>query len=389
MRILSLLNVSNPSNLAADSGFVFQRLLLEALERMGHRVWLVAPEEAARMTTVQVLPLRPPPTKYHARYDFDWQAVGAATAAAWPEVDVVLVNQPELAASLAAMAAVMAARRVLIVSYIHYLPIEGECREGRAIPDASLDDGGMARWITSNIRSAVENSDLTLIGSDFGGELLRRHVGSPRRLVVLPPPVEPSLAGLAMREPDPGPLKLLYNHRLYAHYGTETLFNWLDRAHVTTGGGFEVWLTDPTGERSELRKRFDPASHALRYRVVNRPYVRVVGAETRADYHSLIARTHVGLAPLRCSPLWSMSLCDVLAAGRELLVDGAGGFAEVARVGLQTHYEGEADMLKRLSAWVSRPPTPREALASAVHDRLSPHRIASRFVDALEGLEAR
>lgn len=388
MRVLSFLNVSNPSNLAADSGFVFQRLLLEELERMGHRVWLVAPEEVALMTSVHVLPLAAPPTKYHARYDFDWKAVSAATAAVWPEVDVVLVNQPELAASLAALATVMTARRVPIVCYVHYLPIEGVCQDGSAIPDASLDDGAMARWITSNIRSAVENSDLTLIGSEFGGEILRRHVGSPRRLAILPPPVEPSLAELATRDPDPWPLKLLYNHRLYAHYGTEILFDWLDRAYVSTGEGFEVWLTDPTGERSEVRRKFDHASQALRDRVVARPYVRVFGAQARGDYHELIARTHVGLAPLRCGPLWSMSLCDVLAAGRDILLNGAGGFTELARMGMQTPYDGKDDMLNRLADWVARPPAPRVALAAAVHDRLSPHRIAAHFLDELRGLDA-
>ena len=57
MKIVSYLNVSNPNNLLADSGFVLQKLLLETLSDFGHEIILIAPKEAQNLTKVKVIPI--------------------------------------------------------------------------------------------------------------------------------------------------------------------------------------------------------------------------------------------------------------------------------------------------------------------------------------------
>lgn len=379
MNIVSLLNVSNQCNLLADSGFMFQRLLLQELVHQGHSAWLIAPHEAQRLTTIEVLPATPPRTKYHARFEFDWNMFVVSTEDIWKNADVLLVNQPELAPNFAALAAVYRKKPIPLVSYVHYLPFDGLNGTGAAF-DLSLNDNGMGKWIIGALRSAIENCDATIIGSHFGASLLKSEIGNPKRLEVIAPPVEPNLAFLAAKSPPPGCLKMLYNHRLYAHYGTESLFQWLDKAHTESDVGFEVWVTDPAGMRSPERNKLDNKSERLRQKIGEHPYVRLISAETREQYYKLLGSTHVCLAPQRRSPLWSMALCDALAAGRTVLAPRSGAYPEILDHKHLCFYEDKDDFVRQVIDWTEHIPKPDPMVADCIQQRLSPKQVANRFM---------
>jgi glycosyltransferase involved in cell wall biosynthesis len=283
------------------------------------------------------------------------------------------------------MSTVLSGRRVPIASYIHYLPLDGEGPDG-VVLDASLDDGGLGRWVIGAIRTAVESSQTTMIGSAFGAGLLQRWIGQPRLLTIIPPPVEPSLEQLAGVRPAPGPLRLLYNHRLYAHYGTERLFAWIDRAYERAGARLEVWVSDPTRSRSDTRRQLDAASERTRARIEERPYVRLTAATTREQYHQLLGATHACLAPLRNAALWSMSLCDALAAGRPVLAPRRGAYDEILELASSDPYDGPEELVARILDWVERPPEPQAELAARMQRCLGPGAIAERFANALESI---
>ena len=252
MNIVSYLNVSNQDQLAADSGFIFQKLLLEELRARGHKVALIAPESASGLIDAEVIPFRSPATKYHARFEFQWAELCSSMTTVWRECDVLLVNQPELAGSLKALSFLKSKRNIPVVSYFHYLPLLNEEGDEHAMLDPSLNDGGLGPWVLSAIRAAVECSDACIVGSEFGRGLLHRFVGTARTLSVIPPPVESHLQRLATTATNGTHLRLLYNHRLYNHYGTARVFDYLDRA-FNHNGDFEIIVTAPTLSATTVR----------------------------------------------------------------------------------------------------------------------------------------
>lgn len=384
MHLVSYLNVSNPDALPADSGFAFQRLLLEELQERGHRVLLLAPAEAASLTTVPVRPVRSPLTKYHARFAFDWSGLDEVMRHRWADVDVLLVNQPELAAPLKAVAYVDSGRDIPVVTYVHYLPLLNSPHEATLV-DPSLDDGGLGRWALALLRASVENSDLCIVGSKFGRHLIETHVGRPGQIDVIPPPTDARLRSVVSTPPASETLRLLYNQRLYDHYGTQHLFAELDGL-ADEGVRFEVVVTAPTQWRSSARRTLAPDADILLDSLLKRPYVRIATALDRAAYYEVVAGVHAGLAPFRKAPLWSMAMVDVLTAGRAVFAPREGGFAEV----MEVCAGGLWDSLDELRSLIRRaavdPPQPCPELADAALDRWSAPAIARRFEAAFASI---
>jgi hypothetical protein len=385
MKLVSFLNVSNPDALQADSGFVFQKLLLEELTSRGHRALLVAPAEAAKLTTVPVVPVAAPKTKYHARFGCDWPSVSSAMREHWAGTDALLVNQPETAATIKAMSVIEGKIDVPLLSYIHYLPLVNAPAE-QARLDPSLADGGLGAWILGLVRAAVESSDACIVGSEFGRRLIEAHVGAARRLEVIPPPADALLARGRSVPPPGDTLRLLFNHRLYRHYGTAEVFAALDRVH-SDGGDFEVVVTAPTQWRSSHRRILAPDAHTLLAALSARPYVRVESALDRADYRAVVTGVHAGLAPAREAPLWSMAIADLLTAGRPVYAPRAGGFSEVMTFCAEGLWDRPEELMELIHGAAVAPPQPQTALSDAALDLWSVAEIAGRFEELLRSLD--
>lgn len=384
MQLVSYVNVSNPDALQADSGFIFQKLLAEELQARGHRILLLAPAEAEALTTVPVVPVRSPLTKYHARFACDWSELSDVMREHWSGTDALLVNQPELAAPLKAMSYVEGGCEIPVVTYVHYLPLLNSPDQPTLL-DPSLDDGGLGRWTLGLLRTAVESSDLCIVGSRFGRRLIESHVGRPSRISVIPPPTDARLRELASIPPRGNILRLLYNQRLYDHYGTRQLFAELDRL-AGEGVPFEVVVTAPTQWRSSARRALAQDADLLLDALGTRPYVRITTAFDRAKYRELVSEVHAGLAPCRKAPLWSMAMVDVLTAGRPVYAPREGGYAEAMDVCADGLWDSPDELRSLIRQAAELLPKPSPDLGDAALDRWSVSTIAQRFESALASI---
>lgn len=118
MRVLYLLNVSNSSQLSADSGYTFADMLAPALTDAGAEVTVASPVPVGD-TRVHFALTTSPSTKYRARFDPGMDALVALIRDRRPEV--VVANQIEAAPAIRA-ALLEAGVDALIAGYCHYLP---------------------------------------------------------------------------------------------------------------------------------------------------------------------------------------------------------------------------------------------------------------------------
>jgi glycosyltransferase involved in cell wall biosynthesis len=318
MRLLSYLNVSNGDDLERDSGFLFQRALLEELCKR-HEVTMVAPIGTSRLLNrVAAIELEWPKTKYGVRFGWPWLGLARALESA-PPPDVVLNNQCELTSALRLLLLEVYGSPIPIATYFHYLAVLE--RDGAVVVDPSLDDLGCGEILWSRQLEAARCSAATIIGTDYGVEFLRRGLARDDNqidITVIPPPVIP---GLWVGN-DSG-ATILYNHRLYAHYGTESTMRALERVCRRTGA--RVIVTDPTQCRSGRRTRLDDAPRQIAAQLASAPWAEVIDASAWADYAAVVARSTLGMAPDRPGALWSMSAIDLMSIGRPVLVPSRSG----------------------------------------------------------------
>lgn len=381
MNVLSYLNVTNIGNLEADSGFIFQKLLLTELEKRGHTVYLLAPKEAMDLTDLTIIPLNPPKTKYHARYQFDWDDIYLSTAHLWDEIDLLLINQPEIAPQFKAMVVATVKKYIPIVCYVHYLPFDWNHLEGKIIYDTSLNDHDIASWVTSSIRTGIECADACIIGSNFAADLLLEKVGKPSILKVIPPPIETNLINIAQKKLDKSSFtfRILYNHRLYAHYGTEQIFDWLDEVINESDKNIEVIVTHPNRNRAIERKQLDNESERIFNKISKLSYVRIIEAKTRDEYHQLIESINMAIAPYRGAALWNMSIVDILASGLPVIAPNLGAFKEILYSRKEWLFTDKEDFKIILSQLILSDMNRSSELSTLYHNQLSISTTTDKF----------
>ncbi len=125
MKILSYLNVSNQSHLEADSGYVFQKSILNELARRGHRVFLIGPCEMPELPpTITPIEIQYSESKYGVRLGFHWEKLRARLKEHIVGVDIILVNQCELSIGLGLLAYELTGKKVPLITYFHYLAVQ-------------------------------------------------------------------------------------------------------------------------------------------------------------------------------------------------------------------------------------------------------------------------
>jgi hypothetical protein len=160
MRVLYLLNISNPQRLAADSGFTFADLLTPALTDAGAEVTVAAPAPVGD-ARVRFEPTLSPATKYRARLDAGMDALVDLLRRSRPEV--VIANQIEAAPAI--RAALLEARvDARIAGYCHYLPFSFT-DDATLQLDPSLNDGGLGRSALLAFAAGLAACDRVLVHS--------------------------------------------------------------------------------------------------------------------------------------------------------------------------------------------------------------------------------
>ncbi|GAA3225118.1 glycosyltransferase family 1 protein [Nonomuraea helvata] len=380
-KVLYLLNISNPDRLSADSGWVVADVLLPALTNAGAVVTLGSPAPV-RDTRVGFWPMPVPATKYRARFDGDTGALADLIRRTTPEV--VVANQIEAAPQV--RAAMLEARcGATLAGYCHYLPFGVE--EGRPLVDPLMDDAGLGRPVMWTFLAGIAALDRVMVHSPMAAALLSaatRHAGLDLgdRLHVVPPPRDPALVvGGRVTPPTGESAVAVYNHRLYAHYGTE---HFLRLATELASPALQVTVMDLFGNRRAARSALDTSPERFRDALGALPNVQVASdGGDRDAYRRVLAGAHLGIAPYRAACPWSMSVIDCQAMGLPVISPRLGWMAE--HIHPELLFDSSAEAVKITDQLVTDPLfyTRHSEYARACTEVLSPALIAARYLEAV------
>ncbi|MEV8547003.1 glycosyltransferase family 1 protein [Streptomyces sp. NPDC051572] len=383
MRVLYLLNVSNPGRLSADSGFTFADLLAPALTDAGAEVTVAAPVPTGDQR-VGFEPTVSPATKYRARFDPGVGDLADLVRRTRPEV--VVANQIEAAPAIRA-ALLEAGTDALIAGYCHYLPFSFS-GDGRLLPDPSLDDGGLGPAVMLAFAAGLAACDRVLVHSSTSASwttaaAARMGVNLTEKLHIVPAPRD----GRLVRDPadvavPDGGARAVYGHRLYAHYGTAD-FTSLARRLVSEAP-ITLTVLDLFGTRSPERVRLDPSPERHRDQLAALDGVTIASDRgDRVRYRDLLAGAHFGIAPFRAGCPWSMSVIDCQGMGLPVIAPRTGWLAEHIDEDLLFDTADQAVAIATRLATDGEFYRVHAKLAHAATADLTPAHVAASYLEAL------
>ncbi|WP_329197614.1 glycosyltransferase family 1 protein [Streptomyces sp. NBC_01435] len=386
MRVLYLLNVSNSSQLTADSGFTFADLLAPALTDAGAEVTVASPVPVGD-ARVHFALTTSPSTKYRARFDPGMDALVTLFRDRRPEV--VVANQIEAAPTIRA-ALLEAGVDALVAGYCHYLPFSfADTGTGTVELDPAMDDGGLGRSVLLAFAAGLAACDRVLVHSSTAASwttaaAARAGVDLGEKLHIVPAPRDVRLVrDPADITPPEGRATGIYNHRLYAHYGTAR-FTGLARRLVAEAP-VRLTVMDLFGTRSPERVRLDPSPERHLEELATTDGVAIASDRgDRVRYRDLLACAHFGIAPFRPGCPWSMSVIDCQAMGLPVIGPRTGWLAE--------HIDNELlfDTDEQAVRIVTRLATDPEFYllhakrAHASTTDLAPAAVAARYLEAIQ-----
>ncbi|MFF8702460.1 glycosyltransferase family 1 protein [Streptomyces albidoflavus] len=328
MRVLYLLNVSNSSQLSADSGYTFVNMLAPALTDAGAEVTVASPVPVGD-SRVHFALTTSPSTKYRARFDPGMDALVHLIRDRRPEV--VVANQIEAAPAIRA-ALLEAGVDALIAGYCHYLPFSF-ADSGVLELDPAMNDRGLGRSVLLAFAAGLGACDRVLVHSSTAASwttaaAARSGVDLGDQLHIVPAPRDVRLVrDPADITPPEGSVAGVYNHRLYEHYGTAR-FTQLAR-RLVADAPVRLTVMDLFGTRSPERIRLDPSPERHLEELTTMEGVAVASDRgDRVRYRNLLAGAHFGIAPFRPGCPWSMSVIDCQAMGLPVIGPRTGWLAE-------------------------------------------------------------
>jgi glycosyltransferase involved in cell wall biosynthesis len=396
LRILTIISPSNYPNFQADSIFVYNKILFEALLQSDDKVEVIvagSPEMPSLHPRARFIPINVGVSKFEVRLNFRWDEMRDLLLKTQP--DVCLVNMPELASAFAVLIKDDLHLPCKLVSYVHYVPaIPSSTTPDGLVYEASMNEHGHGPVLLTRLLQGVIASDLTLIPSNFGVKLLSqvaaRLLHTPLGEVaikVLHPPVDFDEVNKGRGEAEPTAVpRFVYNHRLYDEYGTHLIFNLLSDIYEGEDKPFEVLVTNPTEGRGSERNRLNPVVDKNLNQIRELPFVRIQHFSNRRAYIGALSESWAGLAPHKPHALWSMSVMDVLACGRPVLSYNIAAFNEM---GISNDFLVEDDArFKEMFKYLlfSKPRAEQEPHYRSIAEQFSGHSTAQRFKQLISAI---
>jgi glycosyltransferase involved in cell wall biosynthesis len=384
MKLLVLIWPTNYPNYAADSVFTLNRLLIDGLldADAGLHISVAGPPDLPLAESrVDRYSLETGVDKFRVRLDTPWSQLRETIAAVSP--DVILVNMPEQAGAVAVLTKDDLGLDATIVSYVPYIP--GVPVDGRVVAESAIDGAGHGQLLLMRLAEGVVASDLTLVCSKFGIDLLSRLTepvverGKELRIEMLAPPVDVDEAAVGFGVTTSETPLLVYNHRLYDEYGTDLVFELLAEV-AERHPAFEVLVTNPTHGRGAQRRRLNGRVDANVNKLRALPFVRMRHFADRGEYFRAVGRAWAGVGPCKPNALWSMSIVDVLSTGRPVVAFDVGGVSEIGLPHdcLVRRVDQFVEAVDRVIA--AGPPAADHDLRSLM-DRYSHSQMARRFIE--------
>lgn len=347
MRILSFMNVSNPDRISTDSGWIFYNLLGREFVKQGHDFTFAAPVNLDKFEhppsaandhgCFEFFPIDFGKTKYEVRFSFPYREAKEAIKNADP--DIIIVNQLEVARNISA-AIKDVSSTAKIVSYAHYIPW---WFNDTFSFDPSQDHNGISEEVIDAFLDGIGRSSLVFTHSKTSYDFLTKGIAwlaeqNPKykylmdnnNYRILPPPFDPVLYSQNV-----GPRNtsdVIYNHRLYQHYGADFLPGMADGLKSLNA---PFVILDVLGDRGAERKRLDPYPDEIKDRLLAIEGVEIsTEGSDRVKYKGRIDDCAFGLAPIRRGTPWSMSCIDLMCAGKPVIApvwgqENPGWYAEV------------------------------------------------------------
>jgi glycosyltransferase involved in cell wall biosynthesis len=397
MNILTLLNVSNISNLEADSGYVFQKLLMEEIlsQRPDWNFFFISPKGTETIDDrIKFIEIDYGHNKFEARFNFPWKELKEKVEKIIHEIDLIYVNQSELATNFKALATTICSeRKIPLVSYYHYLPLEPSHvhfgQEGKTLDydmivdlkekrfpssirfDHTLNNHDLALPIFLREIEATYSSDYNVTCSNFGIDLF---LSNAQKIVpsisgnftAIPPPVsfkEIENALKDFKKPSLQKKVILFNHRLYSHYGPKEFFEVMNGIYNTIRQDFEVIVTHPTHGRSIERSKLDSSIQRTEEAATSLPFVKIRHSKTREEYYRTVASSYVAIGPMKPSALWSMSTVDALACGVPTLCPAYACFPELLGNNSGLLFSSSGELIEKISLLMDNPSVYQEKSA--------------------------
>ena len=337
-KILTIIFPSNYPNFGADSIFNFNRSLFKALVRDRRAEVFAAglPDMPPLGEGIPSFAFAHGINKFEVRFSFPWDDMRQILRDVRP--NICLVNMPEQTAAVSILARDELGLDCRIISYVHYIPavLNTDTARAEVEYESSMDRHGHGRLVLLRLLEGLVASDLVLICSYFGVRLLKdlvtQHLHGGLTLPPvrrLPPPVDFEEMNSSPRPAPSDEPRLVYNHRLYDEYGTQKMFNLIERIAKTMDCGFKVLVTNPTEGRTGARARLNPKLDQNLARLRDLPFVEQVHFFDRSEYFGALSSSWAGIGPLKPNALWSMSVMDVLACGRPVLSFDIAAFREM------------------------------------------------------------
>lgn len=413
MKILDFLNVSNISNLEADSGFIFQRQVIHEIlrQRTDLEFYLVSPKnplpEEPRLHHV---PLDYGHSKYEVRFNFPWFELIKKLDDFLQNIDVIYINQSEQTANVRALVSTIhPSRKIPLLSYIHYFPIEpphihfddnpnehdphSSCKDitDKLRFDGTLNTHGLAQSILLRQIEALQLSSFGLTCSQYGINLIKNSIkkimpGFTTSFEAIHPPVSLEEAKLGKETPKSNDNTIVFNHRLYNHYGPREFFDFLDWYYTNRRKDFQVVITDPTHGRSSERNRLDTSVDVTKEQILRRKYVEFRHSECREEYYATIGRCKLAVAPFKPSALWSMSIVDCMAAGTPVIAPNYACFPEILGRESGLLVNSREELAARLDDLFDNPSNYAKARNYCIEraDQFSAQNTANKFIQIFE-----
>lgn len=347
MRILSFMNVSNPDRISTDSGWIFYNLLGHEFVKLGHDFTFAAPvnldkiEDGIAAANDQgrfhFVPIDFGKSKYEVRFSFPYREAREAIKNADP--DIIIVNQLEVARNISA-ALKDVGSTAKIVSYAHYIPW---WFNGTFSIDPSQDHNGISEEVIDAFLDGIGRSSLVFTHSKTSYDFLTKGIAwlagqNPKyrylldndNYRILPPPYDPVL--YAQNVGPRNTSDVIYNHRLYQHYGADFLPRMAESLKSLNA---PFIILDVLGDRGAERKRLDPYPDEIKDKLLAIEGVEIsTEGSDRVKYKGRIDNCAFGLAPIRRGTPWSMSCIDLMSAGKPVIApvwgqENPGWYAEV------------------------------------------------------------
>ncbi len=175
MKILNYLNISNPSNLESDSGFIFQKLLMREILKLKPKweFYFLCSKETPEIDHPNIIkiPINNNRDAYSCRFSFNFDHLKSQIKDL--NSDLALINQSELSSSFKILFDNIFEKGIPIITYFHYLNVSPKENKNPEFYDLNYKKCGKIVFLRQIESAMISKANITC--SAFAKDLFLRN----------------------------------------------------------------------------------------------------------------------------------------------------------------------------------------------------------------------